>query len=210
MAEELLKQMLLAISSIEMEWGATVIACTIDASGESAKARCLLQRKFLHLVVPDCLAHQWNLIVGDLFKVKDNYGDKTQVLALLHDIQIATIGKTLTIIQAILTQWLSHYLAYRHLLEVRPALELLVTKHENALLTSGKWPACEKAATAIMTIKDAMFWHAIARWKNLLEPIALMTNIHQAAHAQLEYVVISFGFLYFQYSKLNDNVDSAA
>ncbi|KIK92869.1 hypothetical protein PAXRUDRAFT_12988 [Paxillus rubicundulus Ve08.2h10] len=37
-AEELLKQMLLAISSIKMEWGATVITCTTDASGELAKA----------------------------------------------------------------------------------------------------------------------------------------------------------------------------
>ncbi|KIJ10127.1 hypothetical protein PAXINDRAFT_86523 [Paxillus involutus ATCC 200175] len=57
-AEELLKQMLLAISSIETEWGATVVACTTDASGESAKARRLLRQKLPHLVVPDCLAHQ--------------------------------------------------------------------------------------------------------------------------------------------------------
>ncbi|KIK77613.1 hypothetical protein PAXRUDRAFT_17383 [Paxillus rubicundulus Ve08.2h10] len=125
-AEELLKQMLVAIRSIKTEWGATVIACTTDASRESAKAQCLLQQKFPHLVVPDCLAHQWNLIVGDLFKVKDDYGEygdmaqelitwlgsKMQVLALLRNIQIATIGKTLIIIQAILTWWLSHHLAY--------------------------------------------------------------------------------------------------
>ena len=69
---------------------------------------------------------QWNLIVGDLFKVKDDYGkygnmaqelitwlrSKTQVLALLCDIQMATMGKTLTIIRAVLTRWISHYLAY--------------------------------------------------------------------------------------------------
>lgn len=60
---------------------------------------------------------QWNLIVGDLFKVKDDYGkygnmaqelitwlrSKMQVLALLHDIQMATMGKTLAIIRAVLT-----------------------------------------------------------------------------------------------------------
>jgi len=57
-ADELLKQILQAISSIETEWGATVIACTTDASGESRKARRLLQEKLPHLVVPDCLAHQ--------------------------------------------------------------------------------------------------------------------------------------------------------
>jgi hypothetical protein len=37
-----------------------------------------------------------------------------------------------------------------------------------------------------------------------------MTNIHQAAHARPEHVVISFGFLYFRYSKLGDDIDSAA
>ncbi|KAG1751196.1 hypothetical protein EDB19DRAFT_1893254 [Suillus lakei] len=46
-AEELLQQILEAISKIETEWGATVIACTTDAS-----------EKFPHLVVPDCIAHQ--------------------------------------------------------------------------------------------------------------------------------------------------------
>lgn len=55
---------------------------------------------------------QWNLIVSDLFKVKDDYGkygdmaqelitwlrSKTQVLTLLCDIQMATMGKTFAII----------------------------------------------------------------------------------------------------------------
>ncbi|KIJ19529.1 hypothetical protein PAXINDRAFT_8016 [Paxillus involutus ATCC 200175] len=124
--EELLKQMLLAISNIKTEWGATVVACTTDASGESVKAWRLLWQKLPHLVVPDCLAHQWNLIVGDLFKVKDDYAEygdmvqdlimwlrsKTQVLGLLCEIQMASMGKTLAIIRAVLTRWLTHYLTY--------------------------------------------------------------------------------------------------
>ncbi|KAF8439857.1 hypothetical protein L210DRAFT_3402144 [Boletus edulis BED1] len=120
---------------------------------------------------------QWNLIVGDLFKVKDDYavyGDmaqelitwlrgKTRVLALLREIQMATIGRTIAILRAVLTRWLSHYLAYRRLLEVRPALELLITKHEFTLLASGNRIACRKTETAIVTIKNATFWHAMAR-----------------------------------------------
>ncbi|KIK93677.1 hypothetical protein PAXRUDRAFT_144559, partial [Paxillus rubicundulus Ve08.2h10] len=43
-----------------------------------------------------------------------------------------------------------------------------------------------------------------------LKPIALMTHIHQAAHAWPKHIVISFGFLYFQYSKLSDDIDSTA
>ncbi|KAF9220022.1 hypothetical protein BS17DRAFT_853447 [Gyrodon lividus] len=168
-AEELLKQMLLAINIIETEWGSTVIACTMDASGELQKAQCLLQETFPYLVVLDCLAHQWNLIIGDLFKVKDDYGEYGDMA------------------QELIT-----------LLEVRPALELLIMKHKTTLLASGKRVAHEKMETAIATIRDATFWHAMARWKNLLEPITLMTNIHQAAHAQPEHIVILFGFPVFQ------------
>jgi hypothetical protein len=41
-AKELLRHILEAINKIETEWGATVIACTTDASGESQKAHRLL------------------------------------------------------------------------------------------------------------------------------------------------------------------------
>ncbi|KAG1732753.1 hypothetical protein EDB19DRAFT_1911913 [Suillus lakei] len=53
-AEELLKQIIESINQAESEWGVIIIACTTDASGESP--------------------HQFNLIVGDLFKAKDDYG----------------------------------------------------------------------------------------------------------------------------------------
>ncbi|KAG1865766.1 hypothetical protein DFJ58DRAFT_150772 [Suillus subalutaceus] len=194
-AEELLKQMLDAISRIETKWGASVLACTTDTSGESRKARRLLREQLPHIVVPNCLAHQWNLIVGDLFKVKDDYGvygdmaqelitwlrSKTRVLAILREIQMVTIGKTLAVLRAVLTRWMSHYLAYRRLLELRPALELLVTMHEAHLISGGDVRSRRKTQIAIATIKNVTFWHALARWKTLLEPISLMTNVHQAA-----------------------------
>jgi hypothetical protein len=48
------------------------------------------------------------------------------------------------------------------------------------------------------------------RWKNLLEPIALMINVHQAAHSKPEYIPISFGFLYYRYSRVGDESDLVA
>ncbi|KAG9313667.1 hypothetical protein JVU11DRAFT_6011 [Chiua virens] len=78
------------------------MACTTDASGESKKACQLLQEKYPHLVVLDCLSHQ----VKDDYAV---YGDmaqelimwlqsKTQVLALLREIQMVTIGHMVAIL----------------------------------------------------------------------------------------------------------------
>ncbi|KAG2066161.1 hypothetical protein BDR04DRAFT_1030793, partial [Suillus decipiens] len=120
---------------------------------------------------------QFNLIVGDLFKAKNDYGQygdlaqelitwlhsKTHVLALLCELQMSTIGKTLAIIRAVLTRWLSHYLAYRRLLEVWLTLELLITKHETDLRSTGNAQSKAKTSAAITTIKNPTFWHAMAQ-----------------------------------------------
>lgn len=37
-----------------------------------------------------------------------------------------------------------------------------------------------------------------------------MTNIHQAAHSKPEHIPISFGFLYYRYSKIGDDTDLVA
>ncbi|KAH7917148.1 hypothetical protein BV22DRAFT_1026915 [Leucogyrophana mollusca] len=57
-ADELLKQILIAINTIEDEWKASVVACTSDDAGEARKARRLLREQKPHLVVPHCYAHQ--------------------------------------------------------------------------------------------------------------------------------------------------------
>lgn len=57
-AEHLLSQMLEVLQLLRTEWGVTVIAFTTDASGESRKARRLLQAQQPSLVTPDCYAHQ--------------------------------------------------------------------------------------------------------------------------------------------------------
>jgi hypothetical protein len=63
---------------------------------------------------------QFNPIVGNLFRVKDDYGQygdlaqelivwfcsKTHVLALLRELQLSTMGKTVAIIRTVLTRWL--------------------------------------------------------------------------------------------------------
>ncbi|KAG1724413.1 hypothetical protein EDB19DRAFT_1644614, partial [Suillus lakei] len=43
-----------------------------------------------------------------------------------------------------------------------------------------------------------------------LESISLMTNIHQAAQARPEHIMISFGFLHCCYSKVENATDLAA
>lgn len=57
-AENLLKLILMVKNTVEKDWGATVVALTSDASGESSKARRLTVARHHELVVPDCYGHQ--------------------------------------------------------------------------------------------------------------------------------------------------------
>jgi len=72
-AENLYALILKVKNIVEKDWGATVIALTSDASGESSKARRLAIAQHKELVVPDCYAHQLNLVVGNYLSSKPFY-----------------------------------------------------------------------------------------------------------------------------------------
>lgn len=58
MAENLLALLKRSIIDVERDWGAVAVAVVMDASGESRKACRLLGKKYTHIVVLDCYAHQ--------------------------------------------------------------------------------------------------------------------------------------------------------
>ncbi|KAK2465809.1 hypothetical protein APHAL10511_002353 [Amanita phalloides] len=120
------------INDLKENWNIVIVAITSDAGGKALKAHKIAQRKYPHLVVPDCYGHQNNLIVGDFFRSDTEflqYTDKateligwlwgkTYVLTLLHDVQQTNSLHVLAVIHTVLTRWTAHYLAYCHLLEI--------------------------------------------------------------------------------------------
>jgi hypothetical protein len=58
MVEKLFMLLESVIQEAEIDWGVKIVAVCTDTSGESQKAWRLLKAKFLHLVTPDCYAHQ--------------------------------------------------------------------------------------------------------------------------------------------------------
>lgn len=159
-AENLLALMIKIMQELKDDWGVEVIAFTTDASGESLKARKLLGKKFPHLVVPDCYAHQVcylpfsqinpsfmmaffqiNLIVGDYFKANTEFlvhstranelitwlRKKSAILGLIRE-ALQRAGKIpLSVIRPVPTRWTAFYLAYRRLLDLRVALEAVIS-----------------------------------------------------------------------------------
>jgi hypothetical protein len=100
---------------------------------------------------------------------------KTQVLDLIHDIQVAlnnanpgSAGQVLSVIRAVLTWWTAHYLSYQRLLALRRTLEIMVEnddklRPQDKIVINGDRSSRAKAMEMVSIIKDLLFWHWIAR-----------------------------------------------
>ncbi|KAH9165148.1 hypothetical protein EDB89DRAFT_2077183 [Lactarius sanguifluus] len=86
--------------------------------------------------------------------------------------------------------------------------EKLERKSQQLLL--GDTSTWERSRKNISVIKNSAFWHALARIKSFLEPLAIASNITQADNAHVDIVLTTFGFLYIQYSKLLEVEDIKA
>ncbi|GLB41919.1 hypothetical protein LshimejAT787_1005190 [Lyophyllum shimeji] len=205
------------------EWNVTVIAVTGDAAGESRRARLDLGVLFPELLLPDCYGHQINLIVGDYFGVPytllllDKADDatelitwlrsKTYVLAQVRVIQEVNHFQVLSVIQAVISRWTAHYLAFKRLLELRLPLEMMVRQDrlkDVSQICTGKRKAREKAERMFEVIEDPVFWHSVLRLKRHLEPLALAANITQLTHVRPDQVLVVFGLLYAEYQLVKD------
>ncbi|KAF9037773.1 ribonuclease H-like domain-containing protein [Panaeolus papilionaceus] len=226
-AENLLVQMREVLKTLERDWEVKATAFTSDASGESRKARRLLREERPDLVTPDCYAHQINLIVGDYFKTNEvdflRYATKANELITWIRSKTALIGlikkyresrnkQPLSVIWPVPTRWTAFFLAYRRLLELRPTLLDIFQDQRNdnpeiAALIPRDRAGREKAEAMIKLMDDALFWHALARIKSHLSPLAIAANITQSAHCRLDEVLLTFAALYITYLSLSDAED---
>ncbi|KAI0654020.1 hypothetical protein C8Q70DRAFT_926500, partial [Cubamyces menziesii] len=132
---------------------------------------------------------------------------RTYLLALLRDIQTSSPGfqgQPKTVIRGVATRWTSHYLAYRRLLELQPALQLLA--RDSRLYLSGNAESHAKTRQMLPIIENGLFWHSLTnRVKKHLEPLAIATNVTQSDNCRLDEVLITFGVLLHAFDSLNDS-----
>ncbi|KAF9041598.1 ribonuclease H-like domain-containing protein [Panaeolus papilionaceus] len=118
----------------------------------------------------------------------------------------------LSVIRPVPTRWTAFFLAYRCLLELRPTLLDIFQDQRNdnpeiAALIPRDRAGREKAEAMIKLMDDALFWHALARIKSHLSPLAIAANITQLAHCRLDKVLLTFAALYITYLSLSDAED---
>ncbi|KAK7458867.1 hypothetical protein VKT23_009877 [Stygiomarasmius scandens] len=154
-----------------------LVAWRTDCSGKSLKMQCLLWEHFDWIVVLDCWAHQFNLVVSDILKLKlpmVKVADQAlEVIKwfLLHSIALGLLNKEqlhaeftmiLILILPILTHWTSHFLSMDRLLQLEVPLHRLILSNplKAALIKAAgaKAAAKSKAQHIIWLIRKDEFW----------------------------------------------------
>ncbi|TFK24427.1 hypothetical protein FA15DRAFT_592446 [Coprinopsis marcescibilis] len=208
-ADQFLEQLDAAYHKAETDMGVMVICVTTDASGEAAKARRLFKLRYPHIIVLDCYAHQVSCSDSSLITWLRS---KTLLLGLICSAYAQhNNGKTKSILRAVLTRWTSHYLAFNRLLELQQTLDLVVLQDamkpaDQKLIVIGDAAAKNWAKKMIEIIKDSSFWLGLVRVVRHLCPLAIATNMLQSVSCRLDTVLITFGFLYMQFTKMKQEL----
>ncbi|KAJ7720105.1 hypothetical protein B0H16DRAFT_1474563 [Mycena metata] len=160
------------IDRIKEKYGCIIIYFTTDTDGGSKKGRILLVKKRPWLILPLCSAHQFQLILGDYFKVNDIAavlaGEAISLFILKDALQLAVIQNRTAIINA----------------EVSAAVS---TKAE-ALRADA-----ERFGTLI---GDTSFWSGLETILGNLEPICFGTNINQKDSTCLNQVPLTIAGIF--------------
>ncbi|THU86616.1 hypothetical protein K435DRAFT_868115 [Dendrothele bispora CBS 962.96] len=202
-AESLLDIVLKEIKHVQNVLMVFLVAWCTDCSGESAKMRRLLCGVFPWIIVLDCWAHQFILVVGDVLKLKlplikvVDHALETIKCFLSHSIAVGLLNEQqkkadfpviLMLILPVLMRWTTHYLALDCLLTLKEPLQQLVLRS-----TPGAKP---KAKCVVKILSQESFWKDIKVLRDLLKPFAIATNAAQSDRCQLDTILLLLGYLY--------------
>ncbi|KAJ7463541.1 ribonuclease H-like domain-containing protein [Mycena latifolia] len=216
------------IDRIEEKHGCTIIYFTTDADGGSKKGRKLLGIQRPYLILPSCWAHQFQLILGDYFKVHDMAAliaeDATALIAWINNhgkvrkifdesqalISQDRMGRIIILayLVANLTRWTTHFVAFFRLFMLQSALKLAVLQKRSAIIAAEVGAATstegerlrEDAEKFCALIEDTTFWNGLEAVLGDLEPICLGTNINQKDSTRLDQVLLTIAGIYLRFA----------
>ncbi|KAJ6461535.1 ribonuclease H-like domain-containing protein [Mycena vulgaris] len=215
------------IERIQPKYKCFVIFFVTDADGGSKKGRILLGKKRPYLFVPSYWAHQFQLILGDYFKVYaygreiaesatgliawiNNHGKVRkifdQVQAQLSQERTNKII-ILAYLVANLTRWTTHFVAFMRLLVLREYLQFAVMQSRGAIIaaqvgaakSTEKQRLEEEAIAYCDLIGSHSFWSGLTSVVEDLEPICYGTNINQTDSTRADQVLLTLAGLYLHF-----------
>ncbi|KAJ7199964.1 ribonuclease H-like domain-containing protein, partial [Mycena pura] len=216
------------IDRIEKKYDCKIRYFTTDADGGSKKGRLNLGKKRYWLILPSCWAHQFQLMLGDYFKIHVYAAtiaeDATAMIAWLNNhgkvrkifddaqkiVSKRNLNRTIILayLVANLTRWTTHFVAFGRLFVLKEALQHAVyTRRQDiinaqvgaAISTEGERLRVD-AEKFIALIKDETFWGGLENVLGDLEPICLGTNINQKDSTRPDQVLLTIAGVFLHFS----------
>ncbi|KAJ7864016.1 ribonuclease H-like domain-containing protein [Mycena leptocephala] len=201
---------------------------TTEADGGSKKGRLNLGKKRYWLILPSCWAHQFQLILGDYFKVNDMAAaiaeDATDIISWLNNhgkvrkifdasqktISMMNVGHfiILAYLVANITRWTTHFVAFCRLLLLKEALQHAVYTRRKDIIDAQVGAAVSTEGERLRSdaekycalIKDEAFWSGLETILGDLEPICLGTNINQRDSTRPDQVLLTIAGIFLHFS----------
>jgi hypothetical protein len=163
---------------IEEKYNTQVIAWCADEGPDTKKGKWLLGEAFQWMIILVCLAHQINLIVGNLLGLNHELIDvieealeiikwfnrHSDLLYWLNIEQKLTYGNILIIFLPVVTHWLAHYHSISRLLEIEESVQTLWYRKQDAIIArAGDSGKQECASTVLQPIGDGEFWRKLRK-----------------------------------------------
>ncbi|KAF8188283.1 ribonuclease H-like domain-containing protein [Mycena galopus ATCC 62051] len=215
------------IDRVELKHRCYVIFFGTDADGGSKKGRVLLGKQRPWLFVPSCWAHQFQLILGDYFKVYpyaaeiseqatgligwiNNHG-KVRVIFdnAQRELSPDRVGRILILayLVANLTRWTTHCIAFLRLLILQEYLQFAVLRDRGAIIAAQVGAAQYTEATNLREeaeyycdlIRSPEFWNGLSSVVSDIEPICYGTNINQKDSTRADQVLLTLAGLYLHF-----------
>ncbi|KAL6298476.1 ribonuclease H-like domain-containing protein [Sparassis latifolia] len=195
----------------------TIGWCTNDGP-DGKKMRRLLSVVMACIICVVCWSHQIQLIVGEYLTIPEileaivqaqeiikwfnSHGAALDLFEKEQELTYTDATRVLALILPCVTRWTAHFLSISRLLDLSLAMKLCCARHADKLLIcAGKTADVKvKALSILNTVKADEFWKKLVRIRTHLEPLAIATNITQAPHTRLDYVLLTLANLYRIYS----------
>jgi len=163
---------------MEEKYKITVGGWCADEGPDTKKGKRLMSEAFCWMIIIVCWAHQMNLVVGDLLRVKHElieviktvleiitwFNGHSVPLAWLQDEQQLTYNKSWIIFLPVITRWLAHYHTCARLLKIERAMcACWARKADKIIMKAGNTEKQESARAVLEPIGDVEFWKKLRR-----------------------------------------------
>lgn len=185
---------------VEMELRQKVVGIVSDAGSDCKKGRRLIVEAHPELLSVDCLPHQWNLLVADVFKALPSlrsiaadsvsvinwFNNHSRPLGYLRMEQRNQYNKEIILHLPCATRWGTHEKASSSLLASAAAIQIVVASKYDLLMSCVSANARQKAIEVLDLVQNRQFWRDLEKFNFIFRPLTALINICQSDDCRLD------------------------